>query len=95
MGNLSALALQDSELGLSLEDQLSLHFATNHYPAVPQEMIPTAVEALDAINEGYGINPVYLPEGVSFRGRNYATAWEIAEAYRLGMWIIESELDNA
>ena len=93
MGNLSALALQDEELNFTLEEQLSLHFQTNCYPPIPQEMIPTAIEALDLINEGYGINPINLPDGVSFRGRNYATGYEIAEAYRLGMWIIESELD--
>jgi hypothetical protein len=93
MGNLSALALQDEELGYTLEQQLSLHFQTNCYPPIPQQMIPTAIEAIDTINEGYGINPINLPEGVTFRGRTYATAWEIAESYRLGMWIIESELD--
>ena len=93
MGTLSALALQDDELGYTLEQQLSLHFQTNCYPPIPQEMIPTAIEALDLINEGYGINPITLPEGVTFRGRNYATGYEIAESYRLGMWIIESELD--
>lgn len=92
MGAVTALALQDEELGLSLEAQLSLHFQINFVPSIPQEMIPTAVEALDLINDGYGINPINLPDGVTFRGRTYATGYEIAEAYRLGMWIIESEL---
>lgn len=93
MGALSALALQDNELGLSLESQISLHFQTNCYPPIPQMMVDTAIEALDLVNEGYGINPVYLPEGVTFRGRNYATGYEIVDSYRLGMWVIESELD--
>ena len=93
MGNLSALALQDEELNFTLEEQLSLHFQTNCYPPIPQEMIPTAIEALDLINEGYGINPINLPEGVTFRGSNWVVAWDIVESYRLGMWIIESELD--
>jgi len=93
MGILSALAMTDEELGLSLESQISLHFSSNCYPPIPQQMIPTAIEALDLVNEGYGINPVYLPEGVSFRGRNYATGYEIVESYRLYAWVIESEMD--
>ena len=93
MGNLSALALQDEELNYTLEQQLSLHFQTNCYPPIPQQMIPTAVAALDAINDGEGDNLIDLPEGVTFRGYSVATAWQIAESYRLGMWIIESELD--
>ncbi len=93
MGAQTALALQDEELGYTLEQQISLHFQVNCYPPIPQQMVPTAVEAIDLINEGYGINPINLPKGVEFRGRNYATGYEIAESYRLGMWIIESELD--
>jgi hypothetical protein len=93
MGAQTALALQDEELGYTLEQQISLHFQVNCYPPIPQQMVPTAVEAIDLINEGYGINPINLPKGVEFRGRTYATGYEIAESYRLGMWIIESELD--
>ena len=93
MGAQTALALQDEELGYTLEQQISLHFQVNCYPPIPQQMVSTAVEAIDLINEGYGINPINLPKGVEFRGRTYATGYEIAESYRLGMWIIESELD--
>jgi len=93
MGNLSALALQDEELNYTLEQQLSLHFQTNCYPPIPQQMIPTAVEALDLINSGFGNSLIPLPDGVTFRGYSTVSAWDVAESYRLGMWIIESELD--
>ena len=93
MGNLSALALQDDELGFTLEQQLSLHFQTNCYPPIPQQMIPTAIEAIDLINAGVGNSLISLPDGVSFRGQTVVSAWNVAESYRLGMWIIESELD--
>jgi hypothetical protein len=93
MGMLSAIALQDEELGMSLESQISLHFQTNCYPPIPQRMLSTAIEALDFVNEGFGDEPVYLPVGVTFRGRDFATGWEIVESYRLGAWVIESELD--
>ena len=91
MGALSAIALQDEELNLSLEAQVSLHFSTNCYPPIPQQMLPTAIEALDLVNEGYGINPINLPEGVSFKGRTYATGYEIVDSYRLDAWVVESE----
>ena len=93
MGNLSALALQDEELGFTLEQQISLHFQTNCYPPIPQEMVDTAVEAIDMVNDGEGHLKLKLPEGVTFRGSNWVGAWDVVESYRLGMWIIESELD--
>lgn len=92
MGNLSALALQDEELNFTLEQQISLHFQTNCYPPIPQQMVDTAVEALDCINNGEGHLSIKLPAGVTFRGSEWANCWDIAESYRLGMWIIESEL---
>jgi len=93
MGTLSAIALQDDELGFTLEQQISLHFQTNCYPPIPQEMVDTAVEAIDVVNDGEGHLKIKLPDGVTFRGSNWAKAWDIVESYRLGMWIIESELD--
>ena len=93
MGNLSALALQEDELGYTLEQQLSLHFQTNCYPPIPQQMIPTAIEALDNANEGNWNKMIRLPEGVTFRGYPIIKTADVVESYRLGMWIIESELD--
>ena len=93
MGNLSALALQDEELNYTLEQQLSLHFQTNCYPPIPQQMIPTAIEALDNANEGNWNKMIRLPEGVTFRGYPIIKTSDVVESYRLGMWIIESELD--
>jgi hypothetical protein len=93
MGNLSAIAMTDEELGLSLEQQISWHLTSNHYPPVPTSMVPVCIEAIDAVNEGYGINPVRLPEGVTFKGMTEAPAWDIVEQHHLGAWIIESELD--
>ena len=94
MGALSALALQDEELGMTLEQQISLHFQMNCYPPIPQMMVDTAVEAIDTVNEGLGHLSIKLPEGVTYKGSTWANSWDIVESYRLGMWIIESELDN-
>ena len=93
MGAQTALSLQDEELNFTLEQQISLHFQVNCYPPIPQQMVDTAVEAIDTINNGEGHLSIKLPEGVTFRGSNWANCYDIAESYRLGMWIIESELD--
>lgn len=93
MGMLSALAMTDEELGLSLEDQISLHLTTNHYPPVPASMVPVCIEAIDNANEGKWNKMVRLPEGVLFRGYPVAPSADIIEQHHLGIWIIESELD--
>ena len=93
MGMLSALAMQDEELGLTLEQQIAMHLATNCYPPVPSYMVDTAIEALDIVNEGIGGMFVELPAGVEFRGSRFATGFDIVNAYHLGAWVIESELD--
>lgn len=93
MGMLSALALQDEELGFTLEQQVAMHLATNCYPPVPSYMVEPAIEALDVVNDGIGGMLIELPAGVEFRGKRFATGFEIVESLRLGAWVIESELD--
>lgn len=90
---LSALAMQDEELGLTLEQQIGWHFASNCYPPVPSYMVEPAIEALDLVNEGIGAMHLELPAGVEFQGKRFATGFQIVEALRLGAWVIESELD--
>ena len=92
MGRMNAIAISDEALGIDLETQLTWHLQANHYPPVPVSMVPVCIEAIDAVNEGYGINPIRLPEGVTFRGQTEAPAWEIVEQHHLDNWIIESEL---
>ena len=91
MGMLSALAMTDEELGMTLEEQIGMHFATNCYPRVPQQMIPTAIEALDMVNDCCGEHMIELPEGVSFRGNDYVSGNDVVEAFRLYAWIEEEE----
>jgi len=93
MGSLSAIAMTDEELGLSLEQQISLHFKTNCYPPIPQQMVPTAIEALDNANNGEWQNMIKLPEGVTFRGYNEVATYQVIDSYYLAHWVIESELE--
>ncbi len=92
MGSITAIDLAES-VELSLEDQISIHLRSNHYPPVPVSMVPVCIEAIDKANEGDWESLVKLPEGVSWRGQLEAPAYSIIEAHHLEFWIIESELD--
>jgi hypothetical protein len=89
MGLMTALDLQ--EQGLTLEQQLSIHFSSNCYPPIPQGMIPTAIEAIDAYWEMDYNKMIPLPDGVSFRGQNEVSASNVIQSYRLDAWCMEDE----
>jgi hypothetical protein len=89
-------ALRASELAnsLSVEEGLRIHLSTNFYPAIPLEMIPTCIEAIDAVNsEGDWDKLITLPNGILWKGLTKAPASNIIEQHHLEFWIIESELD--
>jgi hypothetical protein len=89
MGMMTAVDLQ--EQGLSLEQQLSIHFSSNCYPPIPQGMIPTAIAAIDAYWEEDYNKMILLPEGVSFRGQSEVSARNVVQSYRLDAWLMEDE----
>jgi hypothetical protein len=89
MGMMTAMGLQ--ELGLPLKEQLSMHFSSNCYPPIPQGMIPTAIEAIEAFWDDELDKMIPLPEGVSFRGRDEVAAHDVINSYRLDAWCIEEE----
>lgn len=88
MGLMTAMDLQ--EQGLSLEQQLSIHFSSNCYPPIPKIMIPVAVEAIDAYWEEDYSRMIPLPEGVEFRtGATSVSASQAIESLRLDAWCME------
>lgn len=88
MGRMTAMGLVES--GLSLEDQLSIHFSSNCYPPIPKVMIPVAVEAIDAYYEEDYAKVIKLPEGVQFRnGEDWVFASQAVESLRLDAWLDE------
>jgi hypothetical protein len=93
MGMLSALAMTDEELGMSLEEQIGLHFVANCYPKVPAYMVAPAIEALDAYNSGERFKQIKLPEGVYFKNFDSCSAYEMIDGHRLWAWVVESEMD--
>lgn len=84
MGSLQAQEM--AEL-LPLEQALVWHLQVNHFPAVPSEMIPVCIEAIELCNEGLANNTVDLPLGVRYRNDTYAPAWAIVDAHHLDPWI--------
>jgi hypothetical protein len=91
MGMMTAMDLAGSEA--TLEQQLSIHFSSNCYPPIPQQMIPTAIEAIDAYWEMDYSRMIPLPEGVSFRGQSEVSASNVIESYRLDAWCMDDEDD--
>jgi hypothetical protein len=90
MGALQATDLADN---FSLEDGIKIHLTSNHYPAVPIEMVPTCIEAIDAVNSQSDWDKlITLPHGISWKGLTQAPASAIIEQHHLEFWIIESEL---
>ena len=84
--------LEDMGIHLDIEQQISIHLRANHYPPVPTSMVKPCIEAIDAVNDlGLWNADIELPEGVSWRGKNYAPASAIIEAHHLDAWIIERE----
>ena len=89
MGLMTAMDLAESQM--SLEDQLAIHFRSNCYPPIPLQMIPTAIEAIDAYWEEDLNRMITLPEGVTFRGDTEVSAYNVINSYRLDAWCMDPE----
>ena len=90
MGAMRAMDIADNS---DLEQGIGVHLQTNHYPAVPIEMVPVCIDAIDAVNsEGNWDKEITLPSGVSYKGLTTAPASAIIEQHHLEFWLIESEL---
>jgi hypothetical protein len=84
--------LEDMGIHLTIEQQIGIHLSSNHYPPVPSSMVKPCIEAIDAVNDlGLWDADIELPEGVSWKGSNYAPAHAIIEAHHLDAWLIERE----
>ena len=86
--------LEDLGIMLDMETQISIHLTSNHYPPVPTSMVKPCIEAIDAVNDlGLWDADIELPEGVSWKGSNYAPAHAIIEQHHLDAWLIEREYE--
>ena len=77
---------------ISLEQGIRWHLQCNHYPPVPNQMIPVAVKAVLLCREGNFSETVKTP----FEHRIHSwtvPAYVIVEAYHLEPWVNELEVD--
>jgi hypothetical protein len=74
-----------------LDHQLAIHFTSNCYPPIPSIMIPVAIEAINACNEGDYDHVIDLPDPVQFRGSLSVTATNAVDALFLHAWIGDQE----
>jgi hypothetical protein len=102
MGAMTAMDLADN-WQLDLEKQLSIHLSANHYPPIPQAMIPVCIEAIDAYWEDDTDRLIPLPfdgerDGkpfqIEWRGQTEAPAWAIIEHAHLNHWLVDGEDDG-
>ena len=73
--------------GMDIEFAVRVHLQSNHFPPVPSMMVPVALQAIEAMNSEDYEAEIYLPEGVSFRGREFALAYQVVEAFHLHPFI--------
>jgi hypothetical protein len=85
MGHKTSLEIVESEL--SLRDQLAWHLQGNHYPPVPLEMVDPCIDSIELACVGDWNAKVLLPEGVSYKGDNYAPVWAMIEQHHLSEWV--------
>ena len=88
MGSLQAAEMAEM---LSIDDALAWHLRSNHYPPIPLSMIEPCKEAIQAFLEGDYLRMIEMPEGVSYRGSNFAPADAIVSQHHLDAWV---ELDE-
>ena len=81
---------------VSLQQSLTWHLRSNHYPPVPTSMIEPCIQAIEIANASQwgdaDLNDrVDLPEGVLWRGEDSAPAWAIIEGHHLDAFIQSAE----
>jgi hypothetical protein len=94
MGSNMATELADGTLGLDMESAIAMHLSVNHYPPVPTTMVQPCMDAIDAYWEEDLNRHIELPDGVLWRGEEYAPAWAIIESHHLDAWCSEDEYLN-
>jgi hypothetical protein len=68
---------------MPLEQQINLHLQYNFYPPVPSSMVQSCIEAINAYNDEDLERQIEMPQGVSYRGSDFAPAHAIVEQHRL------------
>jgi hypothetical protein len=103
MGLSTAVGIAATDV--SLEQQLSWHLAGNHYPPIPQAMVPVCIEAIDAYWEMDYDRLIQLPiDGLDRNGEPFQVRWRdgsdkapasaIIEHAHLDAWLVDEYEDE-
>jgi hypothetical protein len=101
MGLSTAIGIAATET--TLKQQISWHLAGNHYPPIPQVMVPVCIEAIDAYWEEDYDRLIQLPiDGLDRNGEPFQVRWRdgsdkapahaIIEHAHLDAWLSEMYL---
>lgn len=75
----------------NVEEVLEWHLAANHYPPVPNIMVPVCIEAIELAIEEAWDEELDMPKGVTYKGLTTAPVWAIVEQHHLESFLGERE----
>lgn len=76
---------------MPIEAQINMHLQYNFYPPVPSSMVQPCIDAINAYWNDDIYAEIEMPQGVSYRGSDFAPAHAIVDQHRLGPWVEEDE----
>ena len=76
---------------MTMEQQINLHLQYNFYPPIPSSMVIPCVEAINAYWNDDIYAEIEMPQGVSYRGSDFAPAHAIVEQHRLDAWVAQDD----
>jgi len=93
MGKLQAMEMAElAWLGsTSLNQAVSWHLTSNHFPPVPTSMVAPCIEAIENANAGEWDKLVQLPEGVGYKGSTSAPTYAMVEQHHLESFLDQEE----
>lgn len=90
MGSMQAweMARLGAEMRVPLDVQLHYHLTVNHYPPVPQEMVPAVKRAVLKARAGDFNSRVRLPKGITHRRyKSLVPVSAMVESYHLEAFV--------
>jgi hypothetical protein len=79
---------------VNIDVTLHWHLRSNHYPPLPLDLIEPCKQAIEAGHEEAWGRRIDMPEGLQFRGRDWATAQDIIESCHLEAFFEDEEVDD-
>ncbi|KKN83814.1 hypothetical protein LCGC14_0294670 [marine sediment metagenome] len=89
MGNTQAVGMAEAvaDGSVSLDRALSYHLQTNHYPPLPNEVLPIAKHIIETQGEWGWDDAITLPEGMLYKGGSWAPVWACVQEWHLDAFL--------